>query len=50
MQRKPGVKFKLKDMRSIFTSVTANGDTSRLHAMLAQLRHLDMRTTRRSYY
>jgi hypothetical protein len=50
MQREPGVKFKLKDMRSILASITANGDMSRLAAMLAQLRHLDMGTTKRSYY
>jgi hypothetical protein len=32
------------------TSVTVNGDMSRLPAMSAQLRHASMTTTQRSYY
>jgi len=44
------VNFKLKDFRSTLTSVTVNGDMSRLPAMSAQLRHASMTTTQRSYY
>jgi hypothetical protein len=44
-----GVSFKLKDFRSTLTSLTVNDDLSRLPAMSAQLRHLDMKTTQRSY-
>jgi integrase len=45
-----GISFKLKDFRSTLTSVTVNGDMSRLPAMSAQLRHASMTTTQRSYY
>jgi hypothetical protein len=37
VERLSGVKFKLKDFRSTLTSVTVNGDMSRLPAMSAQL-------------
>ena len=37
------MRFKLKDMCPILASITANGDMSRLPAMLALLRHLDMK-------
>ena len=45
-----GVDFKLKDFRSTLTSITVNGDMSRLPAMSAQLRHASVTTTQRSYY
>jgi len=50
VERLSGVKFKLKDFRSTLTSVTVNGDMSRLPAMSAQLRHASVTTTQRSYY
>ncbi|MGD1060112.1 MAG: site-specific integrase [Methanomassiliicoccales archaeon] len=45
-----GVSFRLKDFRSTLTSITVNGDMSRLPAMSAQLRHASVTTTQRSYY
>jgi len=45
-----GVDFKLKDFRSTLTSITVNGDLSRLPAMSAQLRHSNYATTQKSYF
>lgn len=45
-----GVDFKLKDFRSTLTSITVNGDLSRLPAMSAQLRHSNLATTQKSYF
>jgi integrase/recombinase XerD len=45
-----GVQFKLKDFRSTLTSITVNGDLSRLPAMSAQLRHASVATTQKSYF
>lgn len=45
-----GVDFKLKDFRSTLTSITVNGDLSRLPAMSAQLRHTNLATTQKSYF
>ncbi len=44
-----GVSFKLKDFRPTLTSLTVNGDLSRLPAMSAQLRHSSYSTTQRYY-
>jgi len=44
-----GVSFKLKDFRSTLTSITVNGDLSRLPAMSVQLRHAKMETTQKYY-
>jgi len=43
------VSFKLKDFRPTLTSLTVNGDLSRLPAMSAQLRHSSYSTTQRYY-
>ena len=43
------VEFKLKDFRPTLTSLTVNGDLSRLPAMSAQLRHSSYSTTQRYY-
>ena len=43
-----GIEFKLKDFRSTLTTMTVNGDLSRLPAMSAQLRHTNLATTQRS--
>jgi integrase len=45
-----GVEFKLKDFRSTLTSITVNGDISRLPAMSALLRHASVATTQKSYF
>lgn len=45
-----GIEFKLKDFRSTLTTMTVNGDLSRLPAMSAQLRHTNLATTQRSYF
>lgn len=44
-----GVDFKLKDFRSTLTTVTINGDMSRVIGMSAQLRHTDPNTTLKFY-
>lgn len=44
-----GVDFKLKDFRSTLTTVTVNGDQSRMIGMSAQLRHIDPNTTHKFY-
>jgi integrase/recombinase XerD len=44
-----GVDFKLKDFRSTLTTITINGDLSRLGAMSAQLRHESPNTTHKFY-
>ncbi len=44
-----GVEFKLKDFRSTLTTITINGDLSRLGAMSAQLRHESPNTTHKFY-
>lgn len=44
-----GVDFKLKDFRSTLTTITVNGDLSRLGAMSAQLRHESPDTTHKFY-
>lgn len=43
------VSFRLKDFRPTLTSLTVNGDLSRLPAMSAQLRHSSYSTTQRYY-
>jgi integrase/recombinase XerD len=50
IERISGVEFKLKDFRSTLTSITVNGDLSRLPAMSAQLRHASVATTQKSYF
>lgn len=45
VEKLSGTSFKLKDFRSTLTSVTVNGDMSRLPAMSAQLWHASMTTT-----
>lgn len=47
--KESGVEFKLKDFRSTLTTVTINGDLSRLGAMSAQLRHESPNTTHKFY-
>lgn len=49
VEKLSGVSFKLKDFRSTLTTMTVNGDLSRLPAMSAQLRHKYTSTTQRSY-
>jgi len=49
VEKLSGVEFKLKDFRSTLTTMTVNGDLSRLPAMSAQLRHTTVATTQRSY-
>jgi integrase len=44
-----GVDFKLKDFRSTLTTMTVNGDQSRMIGMTAQLRHIDPNTTPKYY-
>jgi len=44
-----GVEFKLKDFRSTLTTITVNGDLSRLGAMSAQLRHENPNTISKFY-
>lgn len=44
-----GVDFKLKDFRSTLTTMTVNGDPSRLSAMSCQLRHSTPATTTKFY-
>lgn len=50
IERISGVEFKIKDFRSTLTSITVNGDLSRLPAMSAQLRHASVATTQKSYF
>ncbi|NLT37302.1 MAG: tyrosine-type recombinase/integrase [Methanomassiliicoccus sp.] len=44
-----GVDFKLKDFRSTLTTITINGDMSRVIGMSVQLGHMDPNTTLKSY-
>ena len=44
------VSFKLKDFRPTLTTLTVNGDLSRLPAMSAQLRHSSYSTTQKYYF
>jgi integrase len=44
-----GVDFKLKDFRSTLTTLSVNGDQSRMIGMSAQLRHIDPNTTPKFY-
>jgi integrase len=44
-----GVEFRLKDFRSTLTTITINGDISRLPAMSVQLRHSKLETTQKYY-
>jgi hypothetical protein len=49
LQKPSKVSFKLKDFLSRLTSITMNGDMSRLPAMSAQLRRASVTTMQRSY-
>jgi integrase len=44
-----GIEFRLKDFRSTLTTITINGDISRLPAMSVQLRHSKLETTQKYY-
>jgi integrase/recombinase XerD len=49
VEKASGVNFKLKDFRSTLTTMTINGDMSRVMGMSAQLRHTDPNTTLKFY-
>jgi integrase/recombinase XerD len=49
IEERSGVKFRLKDFRSTLTSITVEGDLSKLPAMSVQLRHNSPITTKDHY-
>lgn len=49
IREEAGIPFKLKDFRPTLTTITINGDISRLPAMSGQLRHAKIETTQKFY-